>query len=99
MSKLKREGILSTEGREKGYYSLAEEFEEEGANIEIPRYSVSLEKDLIIYLASDSSQIEKGLELKEKELKYYGAKFVVRDTASNWVRKVLIFIIVILSLW
>jgi RecB family endonuclease NucS len=28
---------------------------------------VSLEKDLINYLASDPSQIEKGLELKEKE--------------------------------
>ena len=71
MSKLKREGILSTEGREKGYYALAEEFEEEGANIEIPPYSVSFEKDLINYLASDPSQIEKGLEWKEKELKYY----------------------------
>ncbi len=72
MSKLKREGILSTEGREKGYYALAEEFEEEeGANIEIPPYSVSFEKDLINYLASDPSQIEKGLEWEEKELKYY----------------------------
>jgi hypothetical protein len=68
MSKLKREGILSSEGREKCYYTLAEEFgEEEGANIEVPPYSVSLEKDLINYLASDPSQIEKGLELKEKE--------------------------------
>ncbi|MCK4296328.1 MAG: DUF1016 family protein, partial [Candidatus Marinimicrobia bacterium] len=28
---------------------------------------MSLEKDLINYLASDSSQIEEGLELKEKE--------------------------------
>ncbi len=28
---------------------------------------MSLEKDLIDYLASDPSQIEKGLELKEKE--------------------------------
>ncbi|MBE9592693.1 MAG: hypothetical protein IMF19_04365, partial [Proteobacteria bacterium] len=54
MSKLKKEGILSTEGLEKGYYGLAEEFEEEeGENIEIPPYSVSLEKDLINYLASD----------------------------------------------
>jgi hypothetical protein len=68
MCKLKREGILSTEGPEKGYYALAEEFEEEeGENIEIPPYSVSLEKDLINYLASDPSQIETGLELKEKE--------------------------------
>ena len=84
MSKLKREGILSTEGREKGYYALAEEFEEEeGANIKIPPYSVSLEKDLINYLASDPSQIEKGFELKEKELKYYGVKFVVRDPAAR----------------
>jgi hypothetical protein len=29
LSKLKKEGILSTEGLEKGYYGLAEEFEEE----------------------------------------------------------------------
>ena len=84
LSKLKKEGFLSTEGLEKGYYALAEEFgEEEGENIEIPPYSVSLEKDLINYLASDPSQIEKGLELKEKELKYYEVKFVVRDTAPN----------------
>ena len=67
LSKLKKEGVLSTEGLEKGYYTLAEEFDEEGENIEIPPYSVSLEKDLINYLASDPSQIEKGLELKEKE--------------------------------
>jgi len=66
LSKLKKEGILSTEGLEKGYYTLAEEFEEE-EDLEIPSYSVSLEKDLINYLASDPSQIEKGLELKEKE--------------------------------
>jgi len=33
---------------------------------EVPQYSVSLEKDMIDYLASDPSQIEKGLELKEK---------------------------------
>jgi hypothetical protein len=84
MSKLKKEGILSTDGLEKGYYALAEEFgEEEGENIEIPPYSVSLEKDLMNYLASDSSQIEKGLELKEKELKYYEVKFVIQDTAPN----------------
>ena len=44
---------------------------------------MSLEKDRIIYLASDPSQIEKGLELKEKELKYYEVKFVVRDTAAR----------------
>jgi len=44
---------------------------------------VSLEKDLINYLASDPSQIEKGLELKEKELKYYEVKFVVWDTAPR----------------
>ncbi|MGB2842227.1 MAG: endonuclease NucS domain-containing protein [Halobacteriota archaeon] len=67
LNKLKKEGILSTEGLEKGYYALAEEFEEEGENIEIPPYSVSLEKDLINYLASDPSLIEEGLELKEKE--------------------------------
>jgi hypothetical protein len=68
MSKLKREGFLSTEGLEKGYYALAEEFEEEeDEDVEIPPYSVSLEKDLINYLASDPSPIEKGLELKEKE--------------------------------
>ena len=67
MSKLKKEGVLSTEGLEKGYYTLAEEFDEEEGNIEIPPYSVSLEKDLINYLASDPSQIEKGLKLKEKE--------------------------------
>lgn len=67
LSKLKKEGVLSTEGLEKGYYTLAEEFDEEGENIEIPPYSVSLEKDLINYLARDPSQIEKGLELKEKE--------------------------------
>jgi hypothetical protein len=54
-----------------------------GENIEIPPYSVSFEKDLINYLASDPSQIEKGLELKEKELKYYEVKFVIRDTAPN----------------
>ncbi|MGB7531612.1 MAG: endonuclease NucS domain-containing protein [Halobacteriota archaeon] len=66
LSKLKKEGILSTEGLEKGYYTLAEEFEEE-EDLEIPSYSVSLEKDLINYLASDPSQIEEGLELKEKE--------------------------------
>ena len=84
MSKLKKEGILSTDGLEKGYYALAEEFgEEEGENIEIPPYSVRLEKDLINYLASDPSQIEKGLELKEKELKYYKVKFVVWDTAPR----------------
>lgn len=28
MSKLKKEGVLSTEGLEKGYYGLAEEFDE-----------------------------------------------------------------------
>jgi RecB family endonuclease NucS len=68
MSKLKKEGVLSTEGLEKGYYTLAEEFDEKkGEDVEIPPYSVSLEKDLINYLASDPSQIEKGLELKEKE--------------------------------
>ena len=83
MSKLKKEGVLSTDGLEKGYYTLAEEFGEEGANIEIPPYSVSLEKDLINYLASDPSQIEKGLELKEKELKYYEVKFEVWYTAPN----------------
>jgi len=66
LSKLKKEGILSTEGLENGYYALAEEFVGE-EDIEIPSYSVSLEKDLINYLASDPSQIEKGLELKEKE--------------------------------
>ena len=53
----------------------------------LTRYLVDLEKmrvkDLVNYLASDSSQIEKGLELKEKELKYYEVKFVVRDTAPN----------------
>ena len=68
MSKLKKEGVLSTEGLEKGYYTLAEEFDEKkGEDVEIPPYSVSLEKDLINYLASDPSQIEKGLKLKEKE--------------------------------
>ncbi|NQE44660.1 Endonuclease NucS [ANME-1 cluster archaeon GoMg2] len=68
LNKLKKEGILSTEGLEKGYYALAGEFdEEEEENIEIPSYSVSLEKDLINYLASDPSQIEQGLELQEKE--------------------------------
>ena len=68
MSKLKKEGVLSTEGLEKGYYTLAEGFDEKkGEDVEIPPYSVSLEKDLINYLASDPSQIEKGLELKEKE--------------------------------
>jgi RecB family endonuclease NucS len=67
MSKLKKEGVLSTEGLEKGYYTLAEEFDEEEGNIEIPPYSVSLEKDLINYLASDPSLIEEGLELMEKE--------------------------------
>jgi len=66
LSKLKKEGVLSTEGLEKGYYTLAEEFEEE-EDLEIPSYSVSLEKDLINCLASDPSQIEEGLELKEKE--------------------------------
>ena len=66
LSKLKKEGILSTEGLKEGYYALAEEFEEE-EDIEIPPSSVSLEKDLINCLASDPSQIEKGLELKEKE--------------------------------
>ncbi|MGB3458410.1 MAG: endonuclease NucS domain-containing protein [Halobacteriota archaeon] len=65
MSKLKREGVLSTEGLEKGYYALAEGEDDE--MVELPPYSVSLEKDLINYLASDPSQIEKGLELKEKE--------------------------------
>ena len=65
LSKLKKEGILSTEGLEKGYYALAEGEDDE--MVEIPPYSVSLEKDLINYLASDPSQIEKGLELKEKE--------------------------------
>ena len=66
LSKLKKEGILSTEGLKEGYYALAEEFEEE-EDIEIPPSSVSLEKDLINCLASDPSQIEKGLEPKEKE--------------------------------
>ena len=48
MSKLKKEGVLSTEGLEKGYYTLAEEFDEKkGEDVEIPPYSVSLEKDLI----------------------------------------------------
>ena len=67
LNKLKKEGILSTEGLEKGYYTLAEEFEEEKEDVEISPYSVSLEKDLINYLASDPSQIQEGLELKEKE--------------------------------
>ncbi|MFZ2070907.1 MAG: endonuclease NucS domain-containing protein [Halobacteriota archaeon] len=75
LNKLKKEGILSTEGLEKGYYALAEEFEDEEEAVEIPPYSVSLEKDLINYLASDPSQIEKGLELKEKE---YDTKTVGR---------------------
>ncbi len=66
LNKLKKEGILSTEGLEKGYYALAEEFEEE-VDAEVPPYSVSLEKDLVNYLASAPSQIEEGLELKEKE--------------------------------
>ena len=44
---------------------------------------MSLEKDLINYLASGTSQIEKGLELKEKELKYYEVKFVILD-APPW---------------
>jgi hypothetical protein len=74
LNKLKKEGVLSTEGLEKGHYGLAEEFEEE-ADVEIPPYSVSLEKDLINYLASDPSQIEKGFELKEKE---YDTKTVGR---------------------
>ncbi|KAF5412077.1 MAG: Endonuclease NucS [Candidatus Methanophagaceae archaeon] len=68
LNKLKKEGILSTEGLEKGYYALAEEFDgEEEENVEIPPYSVSLGKDLINYPASDPSQIEQGLELQEKE--------------------------------
>ncbi|KAF5432687.1 Endonuclease NucS, RecB family [Candidatus Methanophagaceae archaeon] len=67
LNKLKKEGVLSTEGLEKGYYTLAEEFDEGEVDAEVPQYSVSLEKDLINYLASDPSQIEKGLELKEKE--------------------------------
>ncbi|MCW3134782.1 MAG: endonuclease NucS [Methanophagales archaeon] len=67
LSKLKKEGVLSTEGLKEGYYTLAEEFEEEKEDVEISPYSVSLEKDLINYLASDPSQIQEGLELKEKE--------------------------------
>jgi hypothetical protein len=73
LSKPQKEGVLSTEGLEKGYYSLTEEFGEE--DVENPSYSVSLEKDLINYLASDPSQIEKGLELKGKE---YDTKSVGR---------------------
>lgn len=67
LSKLKKEGVLSIEGLKEGYYTLADEFEGEEEDVEIPPYSVSVEKDLINYLAGDSSQIEKGLELKEKE--------------------------------
>jgi len=64
LSKLKKEGVLSTEGLEKGYYGVAEEFDEKKEeDMGIQHYSVSLEKDLINYLASDPSQIEKGLEL------------------------------------
>ena len=44
-------------------------------------------RDLIVYYLKT-----------EKKLKYYEVKFVVQDTAPNGVRKVLIFIIVILSL-
>ena len=75
LNKLKKEGILSTEGLEEGYYALAEEFEEEEMGVETPPYSVSVEKDLINYLASDPSQIEAGLELKGKE---YDTKSVGR---------------------
>ena len=51
LTKLKKEGVLSTVGLEKGNYTLSEEFEEEKEDI--PPYSVSLEKDLANYLASD----------------------------------------------
>nr|QNO49179.1 endonuclease NucS [Methanosarcinales archaeon ANME-2c ERB4] len=65
LTKLRKEGVLSTERLEDGNYTLSEEFEEE--NGDIPPYSVSLEKDLANYLANNPSLIEDGLELKGKE--------------------------------
>ena len=81
LSKLKKEGVLSTEGLEKGHYALAEEFDEKREeDMGIQHYSVSLEKDLINYLASDPSQIEKGLELK-----IIMVLFIIRLT-KMWIR-------------
>ncbi|KAF5416821.1 MAG: Endonuclease NucS [Candidatus Methanogaster sp.] len=65
LTKLKKEGVLSTVGLEEGNYTLSEEFEEEKGDL--PPYSVSLEKDLTNYLANDPSLIEEGLRLKGKE--------------------------------
>jgi len=65
LTKLKKEGVLSTAGLEEGKYTLSEEFEEEKGDL--PPYSVSLEKDLANYLANDPSLIEEGLKLKGKE--------------------------------
>ncbi|MEA1906757.1 MAG: endonuclease NucS [Euryarchaeota archaeon] len=65
LTKLKKEGVLSTVGLEEGNYTLSEEFEEEKGDL--PPYSVSLEKDLANYLASDPSLIEEGLRLKGQE--------------------------------
>ena len=65
LNRLKKEGVLSTDGLEEGNYTLLDEFEEE--NGDIPPYSVSLEKDLANYLASDPSLIEGDLRLKGQE--------------------------------
>ena len=65
LTKLKKEGVLSTAGLEEGEYTLSEDFEEEKGDL--PPYSVSLEKDLVNYLANDPSLIEEGLKLKGKE--------------------------------
>ena len=65
LNRLKKEGVLSTDGLEDGNYTLSEEFEEERGDL--PPYSVSLEKDLANYLASDPSLIEDGLELEGQE--------------------------------
>lgn len=65
LNRLKKEGVLSTDGLEEGNYILSEEFEEEKGDL--PPYSVSLEKDLANYLASDPSLIEDDLRLEGQE--------------------------------
>ena len=65
LTKLKKEGVLSTVGLEEGNYTLSEEFEEEKGDL--PPYSVSLERDLANYLANDPSLIEADLRLEGQE--------------------------------